>query len=65
MSHIDVYVITGEVKKDAVNKLESYISRGVRVVIVADTEKELKASNMVKGAVVLESYDGVIDAILK
>jgi hypothetical protein len=65
MSHIDVYVITGEVKKDAVNQLESYISRGGRVVIVADTNEELEASKMVKGAVVLKSYDGVLDAILK
>ena len=65
MSHIDVYVVTGEVKKDAVNQLESYISRGGRVVIVADTNEELEASKMVKGAVVLKSYDGVLDAILK
>ena len=65
MTHVDVYVVTDEVKKSTVLELEDYISRGGRVVIVADTPAELKAAKAVNGAVVLESYDGVVDAILK
>ena len=65
MAHVDVYIVTDEVKKSSVATLEDYISRGGRVVIVADTPAERKAAKTVKGAVVLESYDGVIDAVLK
>ena len=45
--------------------MEYFISRGGRVVIVADTETERQAAKKVKGALVLDSYDGVVDAILK
>ena len=65
MAHVDVYVQTDEVVKTSVAMLEKYISRGGRVVIVADTPAERKAAKMVKGAVVLDSYDGVVDAVLK
>jgi len=65
MAHVDAYVVTDEVKKSSVASLEAYIARGGRVVIVADTPAELKAAEMVKGAVVLESYDGVVDSILR
>ncbi|MBO7207284.1 MAG: hypothetical protein J6W10_06685, partial [Kiritimatiellae bacterium] len=65
MEHLDVYVVTDEVKKGDVAQMEYFISRGGRVVIVADTPKEQKAAKMVKGAFTLDSYDGVVDAILK
>ena len=38
---------------------------GGRVVIVADTEAERQAAKKVKGALILDSYDAVVDAILK
>ena len=65
MAHTDVYVLTGEVKKKEVSKLERFISRGGKVVIVADTPAERETAKTVKGAVVLESYNGVVDAIMK
>ena len=65
IEHIDVYVITGEVKKSEVAKLERFISRGGRVVVVADTPSEREAAKKLKGALILDSYDGVVDAILK
>ena len=65
MAHVDVYVTTDEVKKSSVAALERYIARGGRVVIVADTPAERKAAKQVDGAVVLDSYDGVVDAVLK
>lgn len=65
MEHVDVYVITDEVKKGDVERLENYILKGGRVVVVADTSAEQKAAKMVKGALLLDSYDGVLDAILK
>ena len=65
MEHLDVCVATEKVKKGEAAQMEHFISRGGRVVIVADTPTEQKAAKMVKGAVVLESYDGVADAILK
>ena len=65
MEHLDVYVVTDEVKKGDVAEMEYFISRGGRVVIVADTEAERQAAKKVKGAFMLDSYDGVVDAILK
>lgn len=65
MAHTDVYVLTGDVKKKEVSKLEHFIQRGGRVVIVADTPAEREMAETVKGAVVLESYNGVVDAIMK
>ena len=65
MEHLDVYVVTDEVKKGDVAEMEYFISRGGRVVIVADTEAERQAAKKVKGALMLDSYDGVVDAILK
>ena len=65
MAHTDVYVLTGEVKKKEVSKLERFISRGGKVVIIADTPAERETAKTVKGAVVLESYNGVVDAIMK
>lgn len=58
-------VLTGEVKKKEVSRLERFVSRGGRVVVVADTPAERSAAKTVKGAVVLESYNGVVDAIMK
>ena len=52
-------------KKSEVAKLERFISRGGRVVVVADTETERQAAKKVKGALILDSYDGVAEAILK
>ena len=64
-AHTDVYVLTGEVKKKEVSRLERFVSRGGKVVIVADTPAERETAKTVKGAVVLESYNGVVDAIMK
>ncbi len=65
MAHVDAYVVTDEVKKSSVAALEDYISRGGRVVIVADTPAERKAAKSVKGAIVVDSYGKVADALLK
>jgi glutamine amidotransferase-like uncharacterized protein len=65
IEHVDVYVCTDEVKKSDVADIESFIARGGKVVLVADTPAELKAAKNVKGAVVIESYENVVDAILK
>ena len=65
MAHVDVYVKTDAVKDADVAQLSAYMARGGRVVLVADTPAERKAAEKLKGAVVLESYDGVIDAILR
>lgn len=65
MAHVDAYVVTDEVKKSSVATLEQYIARGGRVVIVADTPAELNAAKSVKGAIVVDSYGKVADALLK
>ncbi|MBO4287944.1 MAG: hypothetical protein J5985_07265 [Kiritimatiellae bacterium] len=65
MAHIDVYVKTDAVRNADLPVLNAYIARGGRVVVVADTPAERKAAEKLKGAVVLESYDRVIEAILK
>ena len=65
LSHVDVVVFTDKVSNAHKRTARRFIARGGRVVIVADTPEELAAAKTVKEAVVLESYDGVIDAILK
>ena len=63
-----VSVISPELTKlttITVAALEDYISRGGRVVIVADTPAELNAAKSVKGAIVVDSYGKVADALLK
>ena len=65
LPHADVVVLTGTVSKMGVKKLVPFIARGGRVVIVADTPAEQESAKKIKGAIVLESYDGVVDAILK
>ena len=50
------------------NNLEhtkALLARGGRIVIVADTPEEQNAAKKLKGALVLESYGDVADAILK
>ena len=65
LSHIDAVVFTDKVSDSDKRVAKRFIARGGRIVIVADTPEELNAAKTVNGAVVLESYDGVIDAILK
>ena len=45
--------------------MNAFIARGGRVVAVCDTPEKRKAAELLKGAVVVESYDGVIAALLK
>lgn len=40
-------------------------ARGGRVVAVCDTPEKRKAAELLKGAVVVESYDELIAALLK
>ena len=65
LSHVDAVVLTDKVTKGEAEVLERYIARGLRVVVVADTKAKRKAAETLKGAVVVDSYDKVIDALLK
>ena len=63
--HVDAVVITGKAGKSDVGRLEKFMRRGGRVVIVADTSGKRKAAKRLKGAVVVDSYDKVVDALLR
>ena len=65
LSHMDAVIFTDEVTDDDARKVKGFMARGGRVVVVADNGKELEAAKKIKGAVVLESYDGVVDAVLR
>ena len=64
-SHVDAVVLTGKVGKDKAKVVSRYVARGLRVVVVADTPKKSNAAQEFKGAVVVDSYDKVVDALLK
>ena len=65
LAHLDAVVITDKTDADEARQMNAFIARGGRVVAVCDTPEKRKAAGLLKGAVVVESYDGVIDAILK
>ena len=46
-------------------RLNGYIARGGRVVVVADTETKRETAAKLNGAIAVDSYDKVVDAILK
>lgn len=64
LDNIDVLVFTESAKPDKASMLSSFIKRGGRVVLVADTPEKKKLAAKVKGAVVVDSYAKVIDAVL-
>ena len=64
LTHVDVVVMTGTVSDGDLKTLRHFISRGGRVVVVADTAARLKAAGKLKGAVVVDSYSKVIEAML-
>ena len=63
--HVDAVVLTEKVTKGDADVLEGYIERGLRVVVVADTKAKRTSAEMLKGAIVVDSYDKVVDALLK
>lgn len=65
LPHIDAVVLTDKVTKGEAELLERYVARGLRVVVVADTPEKIKAAETFKGAVVVDSYDKVIAALLR
>ena len=65
LSHVDAAVLTDQVSKADVNALAPYISRGLKVVLVADTEdKRAAAKKLLPEAVAVDSYAKVVDALL-
>ena len=65
LSHVDAAVLTDQVSKADVKTLAPYISRGLKVVVVADTEvKRAAAKKLLPEAVAVDSYAKVVDALL-
>ena len=64
LPHVDAVVLTADVSNGDVSYLTTFIRRGGRVVVVADTEQGRQAAGKLAGAVVVDSYDKVIAAIL-
>ncbi len=65
VAHVDAVVITDKVTKDDAQDVARYRGRGLKVVVVADTPEKRNAAKKLKGAVVVDSYDKVVDALLK
>ena len=65
LEHVDAVVWTeGKMKPSEARALSRFVKRGGRVVIVADTENKRAAGWKVKGAVKVDSYGKVLEAIL-
>ncbi len=65
LAHLDAVVLTDKTDADEAKEMNAFIARGGRVVAVCDTPEKRKAAELLKGAVVVGSYDGVIAALLK
>jgi len=65
LSHVDAVVLTDKVTKSESETLGRSVADGLRVVVVATTKAKRKAAELLKGAVVVDSYDKVVDALLK
>ena len=65
LTHVDAVVLTGEIGKTDVKKLKPFMRRGGRVVVVADTPERRKAAENLNGAVAIDSYSILVDAILE
>ena len=63
-AHLDVIVLTSVNPGDA-TKLSRFISRGGRVIVVAETESERKKASKIAGAVLVGSYAGLMEEIIK
>ena len=63
--HLDAVVLTDKTNADEAKEMNAFIARGGRVVAVCDTPDKRKAAELLKGAVVVESYDKLIQALLK
>ena len=65
LAHLDAVVLTDKTDADEARRMNAFTARGGRVVAVCDTPEKRKAAELLKGAAIVESYDGVVDAILK
>lgn len=58
-------LLTDKTDAKEAKTMNAFIARGGRVVAVCDTPEKRKAAELLKGAVVVESYDELIAALLK
>ncbi|MBQ9431024.1 MAG: hypothetical protein IJU44_05685 [Kiritimatiellae bacterium] len=65
LPHIDTVVLTDKVSDTDAKRLNGYIARGGRVVVVVDAETKRETAAKLNGAITVDSYDKVVDAILK
>lgn len=65
LAHLDAVVLTDKTDADEAKSMNAFIARGGRVVAVCDTPEKRKAAGMLKGAVMVDSYRDVVEAILK
>ena len=67
LPHFDAVVISSLLEKndEDIATLKAFITRGGRVVIVADTETKRKVSGAIPGAIVVDAYGKTIDEVLK
>ena len=63
LAHLDAVVLTDKTDADEASQMNAFIARGGRVVAVCDTPEKRKAAELLKGAVVVESYAEVVEAI--
>ena len=64
LSHVDAVVLTDKVTQGEAKLLANAIARGLRVAAVADTKAKRAAAKNLKGALVVDSYGKVVDALL-
>ena len=63
LPHFDSVVLTGKTTDNDAKRLNLYMLRGGRVVVVCDTPDKLKAAKKLMGATVVKSYAEVAEAL--
>ena len=63
--HIEAMVVTGVVSDGNAKTYNRHVERGGKVVALCDTPEKAKAAAKLRGAVVVDSYDSLLDAILR
>jgi hypothetical protein len=64
LPHLDAIVIPAPEKKDDSPRLREFVANGGRLVVVADTDAKRAHAEKIAGAIVVDSYAKVIDALL-
>ena len=65
LPHLDANVVPAPEASDDSPALRRFVANGGRIVVVADTDAKRRLAEKIAGAVVVDSYGAVVDALLR